>query len=105
MRDGVERLLPSKVSLTLRRGDLVRIVTPGAAGWGPPLERDPQRVLADVRAEKLSVAAARRIYGVVIDPTTLCVDEPATGRARRRRTMRARSGAARRPAGRSASER
>ena len=43
------RALPSKVTMTCRRGDVVRWVLPGGGGWGDPLERDPQRVLRDVR--------------------------------------------------------
>ncbi len=93
IRDGAERKLPGKVSLDLREGDVLRIVIPGAAGWGPPLERDPQRVLADVRAEKLSVAYARRVYGVVVSgsvgdagtPVELRVDTRATEKLRQRR--------------------
>ena len=93
MRDGVERKLPAKVSAELRRGDVVRIVIPGAAGWGPPLNRDPQRVLADVRSEKLSEPYARRVYGVVFaakrsggtGPGALELDLEATRKLRRRR--------------------
>jgi N-methylhydantoinase B len=35
-------------------------------GWGDPLERDPEFVAADVRSELVSVAAARKLYGVVV---------------------------------------
>ena len=93
VRDGVERKLPAKVSAELRRGDVVRIVIPGAAGWGPPLNRDPQRVLEDVRSEKFSESYARRVYGVVFaekpggvaGPGALELDREATGKLRRRR--------------------
>ena len=93
VRDGVERKLPAKVSAELRRGDVVRIVIPGAAGWGPPLNRDPQRVLEDVRSEKFSESYARRVYGVVfaekrsgaVGPGALELDLEATRKLRRRR--------------------
>lgn len=93
VRDGIERKLPAKVSQDLRRGDVLRIVIPGAAGWGPPLERDPELVLADVRAEKLSVKYARRVYGVVVaaghgdraNPGTLRLDMQTTAKLRQRR--------------------
>ena len=93
VRDGVERKLPGKVSAKLRCGDVVRVVIPGAAGWGPPLDRDPQRVLEDVRSEKFTRAYARRVYGVVfmetpggeVRPGALEVDLDATGKLRRRR--------------------
>ena len=40
--------------MTCRRGDVVRWVLPGGGGWGDPLERDPERVLRDVRNELVS---------------------------------------------------
>lgn len=51
-------------------------------GWGDPLMRDPARVRADVENEYISIEAAKRDYGVVIDRATLAVDETATGRLR-----------------------
>ena len=74
--------LPSKVTMTCRRGDIVRWVLPGGGGWGDPLERDPRRVLRDVRNELVSPAAAEREYGVVIDTEGWQVDEAATARLR-----------------------
>jgi N-methylhydantoinase B len=62
----------------------------GGGGWGDPLEREPLRVLRDVRNEKVSPAAARREYGVVIDTAAWVVDEAAT--ARLREEIRARRG-------------
>jgi hypothetical protein len=44
-------------------------------GFGDPLERDPERVRADVRDGYVSLAAAERDYGVVLDPDTLAVVE------------------------------
>ncbi len=41
VRDGVERSLPMKCTLELRRGDIVRLDTPGGGGWGIP--QDPLR--------------------------------------------------------------
>jgi N-methylhydantoinase B len=55
----------------LRRGDVVRVVTGSGGGWGDPLERDPAAVADDVRNGFVSLAAAERIYGVVLDPGTL----------------------------------
>ena len=40
---------------------------PGGGGYGPPEERDPRRVLEDVRQGRVSVQAAREVYGVEID--------------------------------------
>ncbi|MBS1881754.1 MAG: hydantoinase B/oxoprolinase family protein [Actinobacteria bacterium] len=78
--DGEARVLPSKVTTSFRRGDVHRHVTAGGGGYGDPLRRDPARVLADVIAEKVTPASARRDYGVVIDDGEL--DEDATAALR-----------------------
>ncbi len=36
VRNGRERLLAGKVTIELRRGDVVVVETPGGGGWGPP---------------------------------------------------------------------
>jgi N-methylhydantoinase B len=56
----------------------------GGGGWGDPLDRDPERVRADVLEEYVSLDAARAQYGVVLDPTTLAVDAAATAALRAR---------------------
>jgi N-methylhydantoinase B len=56
----------------------VMVSTGGGGGWGDPLDRDPQRVRFDVVEEFISLQAARDDYGVVIDPTSMQVDETAT---------------------------
>ena len=93
--DGEEREIPAKVTMTMRRGDVFRHDQPGPGGWGDPLERDPARVLRDVRNELVSVDSARDDYGVVIDPAAWRVDEAAT--AALRATLRERRGWAERP--------
>src|SRR4051794_2238862 len=55
-------------SVRLAHGDVVRLNLAGAAGWGPPAERDPALVARDVRAGYVSVQAAREVYGVVVNP-------------------------------------
>ncbi|HEV8306200.1 MAG TPA: hydantoinase B/oxoprolinase family protein [Methylomirabilota bacterium] len=77
-----ERRLHSKASDTFEYGDVVSFQQPGAGGYGPPGERDPQAVLRDVIEDYVSIEGARRDYGVVIDPVTLTVDEAATRTAR-----------------------
>lgn len=59
----------------LEPGSIVELLTGGGGGFGNPLERDPERVVADVRDGYVSVDAAARDYGVVIDPETLEVLE------------------------------
>jgi N-methylhydantoinase B len=47
-------------------GEIVRIETTGGGGWGDPLDRDPSHVEVDVLQGKISAAAAREDYGVVV---------------------------------------
>ena len=83
-RNGEVTTLPAKFTMTMRRGDVLHHVQPGAGGLGDPFERDPERVLADVQNEKVSVEAARRDYGVVIDTVSWKVDLQETARLRSR---------------------
>ena len=54
------------------------------SGFGPPWERDPELVSADVRQGLVSPQSARDDYGVVLDPESGAVDAAATGRERGR---------------------
>jgi N-methylhydantoinase B len=65
-------------------GSVFRYQTNAGGGWGDPLARSADQVLADVRDEYLSIQAAREVYGVVIegdpvtDPEGLAIDDTAT---------------------------
>jgi N-methylhydantoinase B len=74
--------LGSKVTVELKPGDIVSYRTCGGGGYGPPEERDPQSVLGDVRAGKVSLQRAREVYGVAVDPETWRVDPHQTARLR-----------------------
>jgi N-methylhydantoinase B len=74
--------LGSKVTLQLKKGDLISYRTCGGGGYGPPEERDPQNVLHDVRDGKVTVERARQFYGVAVDPETWTVDVDETARLR-----------------------
>lgn len=76
--------LPSKVTVDLPIGGRIQIETPGGGGYGAPLDRPIERVIADVRSGKVSVGAARESYGVVLAPDSLTLDEPSTAEARSR---------------------
>ncbi len=80
-----QQILPGKTLLTLHRGDVIRHELAGAGGWGDPLRRDPQAVLADVRNEKLSAQHAAEKYGVILTADCTKVDEEATRIQRARR--------------------
>jgi N-methylhydantoinase B len=55
-----------KGRMQMERGDVVVICSGGGGGHGPAFERDPRRVLEDVRQGYVSVEAAARDYGVVL---------------------------------------
>ena len=81
---GEARALASKVTINIRRGDVLRHELAGPGGWGDPLERDPAAVLRDIRNEIVSRARAEACYGVVVAATGWAVDEPATATRRAR---------------------
>jgi N-methylhydantoinase B len=82
--------LPSKLTMTMRKGELFRHEVAGGGGWGDPLERDPALVLKDVLNEFVSLRSAREDYGVVLAGKPLAVEEAATA-ALRARIRKARS--------------
>jgi len=46
------------------------VATAGGGGWGNPFDRDPELVRQDVIEGYVSIEAAARDYGVIIDPQT-----------------------------------
>ena len=71
-------VLPSKSTTVMRRGDRLRTQWCGGGGHGPPLDREPERVLRDVVEEKITPAHARDAYGVIVDESGRAVDRNAT---------------------------
>ena len=76
LSDGT-RLAP-KGRYDLQPGQQVTLRLPGGGGFYSSLERDPKAVLDDVIQERVSIEAASKYYGVVIDAQTLTMDEGAT---------------------------
>ena len=65
--DTTQKFPTGKIRPTdLAAGEGFLIETAGGGGFWSPLERDPKRVLADVRSGYVSLDAARRDYGAVI---------------------------------------
>ena len=84
-----EEILPAKISnRQLSAGDRLEIHLVSGAGYGDPLERDPEVVLEDVLDGYLDVGEARDDYGVVIGDATLDVDVEATTKLRSSRKNR-----------------
>ena len=84
----------SKLTRTIRAGDVFLHELAGGGGWGDPLGRDPEAVARDVRNELLSREAAERDYGVVLESSGFSVDMGATDRLRRAREALFEAGAA-----------
>jgi N-methylhydantoinase B len=62
-------VIPSRFSdHVLHPGEVFSLETPGGGGLGNALERDPERVLNDVRNGYVTPKRAREIYRVAIDP-------------------------------------
>jgi N-methylhydantoinase B len=79
------QILPTSDGVKLKRGDLIRLITCGGGGWGDPFRRDPIVVQQDVARGFVSLQGALQDYGVVLDPTTLEIDKPATEDLRKER--------------------
>jgi N-methylhydantoinase B len=63
--DGREPVTIGKTArYPLGKGDVARLITGAGGGWGNPKERDPELVLADLRAEVISEEIARSEYGL-----------------------------------------
>jgi N-methylhydantoinase B len=74
--------LVSKVTdVRIRRGQKVRLETPGGGGFGDPATREPERVARDVRLGYISREAAIRDYKVELDDDG-ALDIEATAQAR-----------------------
>jgi len=82
--DRAKRLPTRYADYPMREGDIFCLDTPGGGGYGDPLTRPAERVLADVREGFVSPEVAERDYGVVLkrEGSNFVVDAAAT-RARR----------------------
>ncbi len=86
-KDGSVQKLPTGKTaghVSLDAGDGFLVEVGGGGGFWPPFERDPEKVLADVRSGYVSLQAAERDYGVVMrgDGRKLALDLEATRRLR-----------------------
>lgn len=81
-RGGSEKLLETKVTLSIQTGDRIRHITAGGGGFGDPLNRDPNAVVDDIRSGKVTRQYAAKQYGVVVPEGGLEVDEGATANQR-----------------------
>lgn len=81
-RSGMETELPSKVPYhRMAAGESLVSYGPCGGGYGDPMQRDPQHVLADVLDEFITEETAAAHYGVIIRAGN--VDHGATARKRK----------------------
>ena len=82
-----KRLPTRYADYPLRKGDIFRLDTPGGGGYGDPLAREPERVLADVEEGYISAETAERQYGVVLKSSSGRPTIDAAATAARRKQM------------------
>jgi N-methylhydantoinase B/oxoprolinase/acetone carboxylase alpha subunit len=81
-----EQELPAKVTgIPFAAGEFIEFREPNAAGYGDPLDRDPEQVREDMLDDFTTLDLARDAYGVVFaDEATLEIDSAATEELRAR---------------------
>jgi N-methylhydantoinase B len=87
LRGDYEVLPAVSRGIRVGRNEVVNIMMQNGGGYGDPLDREPERVLADVVGRGVSADWAERLYGVVVRDGTL--DAAATD-ARRQAARQAR---------------
>jgi N-methylhydantoinase B/oxoprolinase/acetone carboxylase alpha subunit len=80
-RSGALEELPPQAFVELQDGERIVSVTAGGGGYGPPAERDPERVRHDVVEGWVSRERARDVYRVALGDD-LSVDAPETAALR-----------------------
>jgi N-methylhydantoinase B len=86
-----EKRLPSRYAdYPLKTDDIFRLDTPGGGGYGDPYQRDPAKVLADVREGYVSPDHAARDYGIAIvrEAGHWIIDRAATAKLRKEQETR-----------------
>src|SRR6185295_13173307 len=86
-RNGRLERLPDFHTETVNQREAIHYRSCAGGGYGEPRKREPQRVLADVNRRWLSVAAARKAFGVAVakapNGIDYVLDEVGTARLRK----------------------
>jgi N-methylhydantoinase B len=77
------RVKPHRL-VPVKEKDILVKHSAGGGGVGKPEERDPQMVADDLKKEFITPETAKNVYKVIIDPTTMEVNEKATKALRAR---------------------
>lgn len=86
-QENEEVVRPKSRPFQVTEGEVIMVQTAGGGGYGDPTERDMELVQADVSDGVVSLEAAAREYGVVLNSQDLTIDRNAT--ADLRASMRA----------------
>ena len=70
IRTGKRDDLPPMATMTLTSEERLVSEAPGGAGYGNPLERDPEMVRLRAREGWISLQRAKDVYGIVLDAST-----------------------------------
>jgi N-methylhydantoinase B len=89
--DGRAEALPGICRSYVAAGDVYLSITGGGGGYGDPLDRDPERIQADLELGYLSAANAAAVYGVVLDHGRVDPERTQARRADLRRDRLARA--------------
>jgi N-methylhydantoinase B len=65
--DGDVEVMPPKYQTQQASDDIYYCLLQGGGGYGDPIDRNPERVAADVRNDYVSREQAHKTYGVVLD--------------------------------------
>jgi len=65
--DQIMRIPSKNTNFRLESGDYLSFETPGAGGYGNPLERDINRIKDDLKQGYITKEAAERDYGIKLD--------------------------------------
>lgn len=84
-----ERIVPKIDILELEPGDVVRIESSGAGGYGDPLTRELERLQHDVTLGFVSREQAEDVYGAIFVGDSLDIDPEATAQQRDERQRNA----------------
>lgn len=76
--NGTVEELDTNAFYTLNKGDVFEVISSGGGGFGNPCEREPEKVLRDVRDGVVSAKVAREVYKVAIDQASSTVLEAET---------------------------
>ncbi len=71
-----------KKTHVMENGDLWVVMSGGGGGYGDVLERDPEKVIDDLRREIISHWTAENVYHIAYDPATLELDNEKTEQLR-----------------------